>query len=49
MRLSACWLLPLLLVTSPLFAGDEQVTLDAMNVCRKESAALERLDCYDRF
>ncbi|HDR2754443.1 type VI secretion system-associated protein VasI [Enterobacter sp. RHBSTW-00175] len=48
MRLSACWLLPLLLVTSPLFAGDEQVTLDAMNVCRKESAALERLDCYDR-
>lgn len=47
MRLSACWLLPLLLVTSPLYAGDEQVTLAAMNVCRKESAALERLDCYD--
>ncbi|WP_333498867.1 type VI secretion system-associated protein VasI [Kluyvera sp. CHPC 1.2972] len=32
---------------SPVYAGDEQVTLDAMNVCRKEPAALERLDCYD--
>lgn len=47
MRLSARWLLPLLLMISPVYAGDEQVTLDAMNVCRKEPAALERLDCYD--
>ena len=47
MRLSARWLLPLLLMISPVYAGDEQVTLDAMNVCRKELAALERLDCYD--
>ncbi|EAA3691160.1 type VI secretion system-associated protein TagO [Salmonella enterica] len=42
------WLLPLLLITSPVFAGDEQVTLEAMSACRKEPAALERLDCYDR-
>lgn len=41
-------LLPLLLITSPVFAGDEQVTLEAMSACRKEPAALERLDCYDR-
>ncbi|EAB8414495.1 type VI secretion system-associated protein TagO [Salmonella enterica] len=42
------WLLPLLLITSPVFAGDGQVTLEAMSACRKEPAALERLDCYDR-
>ncbi|KHQ07163.1 type VI secretion protein [Salmonella enterica subsp. enterica serovar 4,12:d:-] len=35
-------------MTSPVFAGDEQVTLEAMSACRKEPAALERLDCYDR-
>lgn len=27
---------------------DSQVTLQAMQSCRRESAALERLDCYDR-
>lgn len=41
-------MLPLLLITSPVFAGDGQVTLEAMSACRKEPAALERLDCYDR-
>ncbi|KHP03527.1 type VI secretion protein [Salmonella enterica subsp. enterica serovar Havana] len=35
-------------MTSPVFAGDGQVTLEAMSACRKEPAALERLDCYDR-
>ncbi|EAM4775125.1 type VI secretion system-associated protein TagO [Salmonella enterica] len=48
MNQSLRWLLPLLLITSPVFAGDEQVTLEAMSACRKEPAALERLDCYDR-
>lgn len=51
MRLSVRWLPPLLLIISPVYAGeapDAQATLDAMNVCRKEPAALERLDCYDR-
>lgn len=27
---------------------DTQATLNAMNTCRKEPAALERLDCYDQ-
>ncbi|EBD9742685.1 type VI secretion system-associated protein VasI [Salmonella enterica] len=48
MNQSLRWLLPLLLITSPVFAGDGQVTLEAMSACRKEPAALERLDCYDR-
>ncbi|EBB0697887.1 type VI secretion system-associated protein TagO [Salmonella enterica] len=48
MNQSLRWLLPLLLITPPVFAGDEQVTLEAMSACRKEPAALERLDCYDR-
>lgn len=48
MNQSLRWLLPLLLITSPVFAGDEQVTLEAMSACRKQTAALERLDCYDR-
>lgn len=51
MRLSACWLLPLLL-TAPLTYADEapdaQATVNAMSACRNEPAALERLDCYDR-
>lgn len=29
-------------------AAEAQATVNAMNACRKESAALERLDCYDR-
>lgn len=44
------WLPPLLLMVSPAFAGevtDAQATVDAMTVCRKEPAALERLACYD--
>ncbi|EHW1680656.1 type VI secretion system-associated protein TagO [Salmonella enterica] len=48
MNQSLRWMLPLLLITSPVFAGDGQVTLEAMSACRKEPAALERLDCYDR-
>ncbi|YCH50865.1 type VI secretion system-associated protein TagO [Enterobacter sp. SA197] len=28
--------------------ADARVTVNAMNACRKEPAALERLDCYDR-
>lgn len=27
--------------------ADAQATLNAMTACRKEPAALERLDCYD--
>lgn len=44
-------LLPLLLLTSPTYAGvapDDQSTLSVMSACRLEPAALERLDCYDR-
>lgn len=48
MSVSIRWLLSLLLIASPVSAGDEQATLDAMSACRKEPAALERLDCYDR-
>ncbi|MFQ0835061.1 MULTISPECIES: type VI secretion system-associated protein VasI [Citrobacter] len=50
MRLSASLLLPLLLITPSLYAGetpDAQATINAMSTCRKEPAALERLDCYD--
>ncbi|WP_072092029.1 type VI secretion system-associated protein VasI [Trabulsiella odontotermitis] len=45
-----CRLLSLLLITTPVLAGesDVQETLQAMSVCRKEAAALERLDCYDQ-
>lgn len=28
--------------------SDTQVTVQSMQLCRRESAALERLDCYDR-
>ncbi|HCR3978688.1 TPA: type VI secretion system-associated protein TagO [Citrobacter koseri] len=51
MRRFARLLLPLWLTVSPLYASemaDAQATVDAMNLCRKEPAALERLDCYDR-
>lgn len=51
MRPSACWLLPLLLMVSPVYASetaDAQTTLNVMSACRKQPAALERLDCYDR-
>lgn len=51
MRCSVRWLLCLLIIISPVYAGktlDTQATLNAMNICRKELAALERLDCYDR-
>ncbi|HAF2404069.1 TPA: type VI secretion system-associated protein TagO [Salmonella enterica] len=50
MNLAIRWLLPLLMA-APVFAGDApdtQATLSAMNACRKQPAALERLDCYDR-
>ncbi|MGZ0749315.1 type VI secretion system-associated protein VasI [Kluyvera sichuanensis] len=46
-----CLLLPLWLTVSPVYAGemaDAQATVDAMHLCRKQPAALERLDCYDR-
>ena len=51
MSLSLCRLLPFLLIILPVFAGEMenvQATTDAMQLCRKEPAALERLDCYDR-
>ncbi|EII0540109.1 type VI secretion system-associated protein TagO [Salmonella enterica] len=51
MRPSACWLLPLLLTVLPVYASekaDAQTTLNALSACRKQPAALERLDCYDR-
>lgn len=51
MKASIRRLLPLLLVTSSVYAGevlDVRTTVEAMNVCRQERAALERLDCYDR-
>lgn len=51
MRLSVRWLLPLLLIIPPVYAGemsDAQAMVTAMSACRKEPAALERLDCYDR-
>lgn len=51
MRLSVRWLLPLLLIIPPVYAGetpDAQAMITAMSTCRKEPAALERLDCYDR-
>ncbi|EKI0251993.1 type VI secretion system-associated protein TagO [Enterobacter asburiae] len=51
MRLSVRWLLPLLLIIPPVYAGetsDAQAMVTAMLACRKEPAALERLDCYDR-
>ncbi|HCM9557993.1 TPA: type VI secretion system-associated protein TagO [Enterobacter cloacae subsp. cloacae] len=51
MKLSARWLLPLLSIIPPVYAGetaDAQATVNAMSACRKEPAALERLDCYDR-
>ncbi|KFB99231.1 VasI family type VI secretion protein [Trabulsiella guamensis ATCC 49490] len=48
------WLLSMVLITTPVFAGnvppvepDGQATLQAMSICRKEAAALERLACYD--
>ena len=47
MRLLASLLLPLLLITPSLYAGetpDAQATINAMSTCRKEPAALERLD-----
>lgn len=50
MRPSACGLLLLLLTVSPVYASetaDAQTTLNAMSACRKQPAALERLDCYD--
>lgn len=51
MKLSVHWLLPLLLIIPPVYAGetsDAQGMFTAMLACRKEPAALERLDCYDR-
>lgn len=33
--------------TAAAISDDEQATLQAMQACRRESAALERLDCYD--
>ncbi|SUX93007.1 type VI secretion-associated protein, VC_A0118 family [Citrobacter koseri] len=51
MKASIRRLLPLLLMTSSVYAGevpDVKTTVEAMNVCRQEHAALERLDCYDR-
>lgn len=50
MNFAIRWLLPLLMST-PVFAGETSaplVTLNAMDACRKQPAALERLDCYDR-
>ena len=44
-------LLLLLMMSSPVYAGEVlevKATVEAMNLCRHESAALERLDCYDR-
>ena len=48
------WFLSMLLITPPVFAGDTLpvepdglATLQAMSTCRREAAALERLDCYD--
>ncbi|WP_081005616.1 type VI secretion system-associated protein VasI [Trabulsiella odontotermitis] len=48
------WLLSMLLITTPVFAGDAPpvesdglALLQAMSICRREAAALERLDCYD--
>lgn len=35
-------------VTETKAADHTQATVNAMNACRKEPAALERLDCYDR-
>ncbi|HCR9769340.1 TPA: hypothetical protein OPR09_003607 [Citrobacter koseri] len=51
MKASIRRLLPLLLMTSSVYAGevpDVRTTVEAMNVCRQEHSALERLDCYDR-
>jgi type VI secretion system protein VasI len=45
------WLIPLLLAVPPVCADEAteaQATLNLILVCRKEPAALERLDCYDR-
>jgi len=40
--------IPGVALTATLAAPDAQSTLHAMTACRKEPAALERLDCYDR-
>lgn len=58
MRIAPCWSLMASLTFSPVYAGefpnvapqaqDALSSLQAMQSCRRESAALERLDCYDK-
>lgn len=56
MNIASRWLYIMLLTTLPAYTAGTtppaetgvQATLNAMNVCRQEPAALIRLDCYDR-
>ena len=51
MSIASLWLLTLWLMMPSVYASDTpdaQEKLNALHACRKQPAALERLDCYDR-